>query len=148
MSTQIIRKPQENNAIPRRKNAKKVFLKGTLKKSEDLNACHCKIIREVDSKLPTILIKTFSISWTLSISEHHSFIIPSLYCTKRHRQQLRVKCEYRFLLLLLIHHDNQLGLLFPNHLPEIFRGLVQGMLGSDVTRLAFVILLKKKAWSH
>lgn len=76
MSTQIIGKPQENNAIPRRKNAKKVFLKGTLKKSEDLNACHCKIIREVDSKLPTILIKTFSISWTLSISEHHFLHYP------------------------------------------------------------------------
>lgn len=53
--------------------------------------------------------------------------------------------EYRFLFLFLIHHDNQVGLLFPDHLPEIVCGLVQRMLGSDVTRLAFVILLMQES---
>ena len=55
--------------------------------------------------------------------------------------QRKYNVEYRFLFLFFIHHDNQVGLLFPDHLPEVVRGLVQGMLGGDVTRLAFVILL-------
>ena len=62
-----------------------------------------------------------------------------------HRNPLNYKLNvaqtmYRFLFLFLVHHDNQVGLLFPDHLPEIVRCLVQRMLGCDVTCLAFVIL--------
>jgi len=70
-----------------------------------------------------------------------SFIIPTIV----QREVITIERKYRFLFLFLIHHDNQVGLLFPDHLPEIVRGLVQGMLGSDVTRLAFVILLMQES---